>query len=56
MAAYRPSVAASRMDPSDPRTWPPELIEQRNLALAWALGRRTDDAARAAFLAWRTPR
>jgi hypothetical protein len=36
----------------DPRSWPPELVDERNLAMAWALGQRTDDAAAAAFASW----
>lgn len=40
------------MTPADPRTWPPELVAERNLALAYALGWRTDPAAQAAFRSW----
>jgi len=40
------------MDPHDPRTWPDELVAARNLALAYALGQRSDPAARAAFEGW----
>lgn len=39
-------------DRTDPRTWPVELVDERNLALAYALGWRTDPPALAAFRAW----
>lgn len=41
------------IDATDPRTWPAELVAERDLALAYALGWRTDPPALAAFLAWR---
>lgn len=42
----------ARGESPDPRSWPPELVAERNLSLAYALGHRTHPAARAAFDAW----